>query len=251
MSSVDYPQINGEVNMNTVHDAYKRLAERLDNLPNGFPPTEDGAELKLLAKLYTPEEAELASQLLIKLELAAQVASRLGLDYGITRQLLKGMARKGLIKAGKADDGLGYGLLPFVVGIYENQTGSALDEELARLFEDYYQRAFTQILTVQPAFHRVIPVGESIKMDMMVAPYESAAGIIENAKSWAVSGLHLPQAKGSDRPSMPTPCGRVHGDERYSGCLHHERSHKSAHQGRSLCSLAPGRPGRLGAFGEQ
>ncbi len=186
MSSVDYPQINGEVNMNTTHDAYKRLAERLDNLPNGFPPTEDGAELKLLAKLYTPEEAELASQLLIKLESAAQVASRLGLDYGITRQLLKSMARKGLIKAGKADDGLGYGLLPFVVGIYENQTGSALDEELARLFEDYYQRAFTQILAVQPAFHRVIPVGESIKMDMTVAPYESAAGIIENAKSWAV-----------------------------------------------------------------
>ncbi len=172
--------------MDTKLEVYKRLAERLDNLPNGFPPTEDGAELKLLARLYTPEEAELASQLLIKLESASQIASRLGLDYGVTRQLLKVMARKGLIRAGKGDDGLGYGLLPFVVGIYENQTGNAMDAELAQLFENYYQRAFTQILTVQPAFHRVIPVGESIKMDMQVAPYESAAGIIEHAKSWAV-----------------------------------------------------------------
>ena len=38
---------------------YKRLAERLDALPNGFPPTEDGAELRLLAHLFTPEEAGL------------------------------------------------------------------------------------------------------------------------------------------------------------------------------------------------
>ena len=172
--------------MNTEHDPYKRLAERLDTLPNGFPPTDDGAELRLLAKLFTPEEADLASQLLIKLETAAQIAARLGLDYESTRNLLKGMARKGLIRAGKAEDGLGYGLLPFVVGIYENQTGDALDAELARLFEDYYQRAFTQILAVQPAFHRVIPVGESIKMDMEVAPYESVVGIIEQAKSWGV-----------------------------------------------------------------
>ncbi len=33
---------------------YKSLAERLDALPNGFPPTADGAELRLLVYLYTP-----------------------------------------------------------------------------------------------------------------------------------------------------------------------------------------------------
>jgi electron transport complex protein RnfB len=186
MNLEDYQNYDGEVNMNIEHDPYKHLAEQLDKLPNGFPATEDGAELKLLARLFTPEEANVASQLLKKLESAAQIATRLGLDYESTRSLLKGMARKGLIKAGKTDDGLGYGLLPFVVGIYENQTGSSLDAELARLFEDYYQRAFTKILAVQPALHRVIPVGESIKMDMEVAPFESAVGIIEHAQSWGV-----------------------------------------------------------------
>lgn len=54
--------------MSTEHNAYKRLAERLDCLPNGFPPTDDGTELKLLARLFTPEEAELASQLRLILE---------------------------------------------------------------------------------------------------------------------------------------------------------------------------------------
>ncbi len=172
--------------MTTEHDPYKSLATRLDSLPNGFPPTEDSSELRLLARLFTPEEAELASQLLIKLETADEIAARLQLDYNTTRRLLKGMASRGLIKADRADGGLGYGLLPFVVGIYENQTGDLLDAELARLFEDYYQRAFARVLSVQPAVHRVIPVGENIKMDMQVAPFESVVGIIENARSWAV-----------------------------------------------------------------
>lgn len=166
-------------------DIYKQLANQLDSLPNGYPATEDGIELMLLAKIFSPEEAELASQLLMKLETAEQIASRLGREYQTTRQLLKSMARRGMIKAGKADGGFGYGLLPFVVGIYENQIGN-LDKELANLFEEYYQRSFTKVLGVQPAFHRVVPVGESIKMNMQVAPYELAAGIIEQAQSWGV-----------------------------------------------------------------
>ena len=172
--------------MTAEHDPYKALAFRLDSLPNGFPPTVDGSELKVLAKIFTPQEAELASLLLIRLETAAEIAERLQLDYNATRSLLKGMASRGLIRGGRTEGGLGYGLLPFVVGIYENQTGDLLDAELAHLFEDYYKRAFVNTLAIQPAVHRVIPVGENIKMDMQVAPYEFVVGIIENAKSWAV-----------------------------------------------------------------
>jgi ferredoxin len=171
--------------MNAQDDPYKRLAERLDTIPNGFPPTEDGAELRLLAYLFTPEEADLASKLRIPLETAEQVAQRLGIEYLSTRQMLKSMAKRGLIRAGKTDDGFGYGLLPFAVGIYENQN-STLTEEFARLFEDYFQRGFTKAVAIQPPVHRVIPVGESIKNNMQVAPYESAAGIIENCQSWGV-----------------------------------------------------------------
>lgn len=171
--------------MTAESDAYKRLALRLDALPNGFPPTEDGSEIRVLAYLFSPEEADLAAQLLIKLETAEQIAERIGLEYNPTRQMLKSMTRRGLIHAGKTEGGLGYGLLPFAVGIYENQIGT-FDEEFARRFEDYFQRSFGRALTIQPAFHRVIPVGESIKMDMQVAPFESAVGVIEHAQSWGV-----------------------------------------------------------------
>ncbi len=42
-------------------DVYRRLAQRLDALPHGFPSTESGAELRLLEKIFEPEEANLAS----------------------------------------------------------------------------------------------------------------------------------------------------------------------------------------------
>jgi len=35
------------------YDACRKLAQKLDAIPNGFPQIESGAELKLLAKFYT------------------------------------------------------------------------------------------------------------------------------------------------------------------------------------------------------
>ena len=164
---------------------YKRLAERLDALPNGFPSTEEGVELRLLAKIFTPEEAEIASQLRLTQETPEQIADRIGGDPVELSKRLKGMARKGLITAGRTREGLGFGLMPFVVGIYEMQVGN-LDAELARLFEDYYTKVFGQVLSMKPSYHRVIPVNETVRMDMEVRPFESAAEIVNEAKAWGV-----------------------------------------------------------------
>ncbi len=170
-----------------MENPYKRLAERLDALPNGFPPTADGAELRLLEKLFTPEEAALAAQLRLTLETPGQLAARLDMDKRALRQRLKDMRRKGLIDAGRAEmGGFGYGLLPFVVGIYEMQV-HCLDAELARLFEDYYQRVFGKSLNVPPQVHRVIPVQQSVRVDIEVRPFESAAEIIAGAQAWGVT----------------------------------------------------------------
>ncbi|MCA9970062.1 MAG: 4Fe-4S binding protein [Anaerolineales bacterium] len=164
---------------------YKQLAARLDALPNGFPATASGVELRLLAALYAPEEAALAARLRVVLETPAQLAARLGGETAELAATLKNMTRRGLIRAGRADGGVGYGLLPFVVGIYEAQLGQ-IDAELAALFEAYYHEAFGQLLAVQPPVHRVIPIGESIPVDMEVHPYESAAGLLNAAQSWGV-----------------------------------------------------------------
>ncbi|MBL7163484.1 MAG: 4Fe-4S binding protein [Anaerolineales bacterium] len=164
---------------------YQRLAQRLDALPNGFPPTEDNAELRLLEKIFTPEQAALAAQLRLTLETPEQLAERIGGDSQDLKKQLKGMVRRGLISAGRGDGGVAYRLMPFVVGIYEYQIGR-IDGELAQLFEDYYQQAFKGMLSMEPSVHRVIPIGETVKMGMEVRPFESATEIVNNANAWGV-----------------------------------------------------------------
>jgi electron transport complex protein RnfB len=164
---------------------YKHLADRLDALPNGFPSTEDGIELDLLAALFSAEEAACAAQLRMTPETPEQVADRTGCDAREARVLLKGMARRGLINVQKTEQGLGYALMPFIVGFYENQN-RRLDAKLAHLVEAYFQRAFASMLAVEPTFHRVLPVGETIPVDIEVQPYETAATIIEKAQAWGV-----------------------------------------------------------------
>jgi len=167
------------------NNPYRRLAQRLDALPNGFPPTEDGAELRLLEKIFTPDQAALAAQLRLTLETPEQLANRIGGTPQDLKKQLKAMARNGLITAGKGDGGVGYGLLPFVVGIYEYQI-SRIDGEMAQLFEDYYRQAFTNMLSIEPSVHRVIPVDETVKIGMEVRPFESATDIVNNANAWGV-----------------------------------------------------------------
>jgi ferredoxin len=95
------------------------------------------------------------------------------------------MSRRGLIEAGKVEGELGFGSMPFVVGIYEMQLAN-MDAEMAQLFEDYYQQVFGKTLALAPSVHRVIPVGESVRMDIEVRPFESASQLISQAKAWGV-----------------------------------------------------------------
>jgi len=59
-------------------EIYRKLAEVLDTLPNGFPSTEKGIEIKLLKKVFTQEEGELFCDLRLTFESAEQIAQRTG-----------------------------------------------------------------------------------------------------------------------------------------------------------------------------
>lgn len=167
-------------------NVYRELAQRLDALPNGFPATESGIELKLLAKIFAPEEAALASVMRLTREPASDIAARAGVEAKTAYRTLKGMVRKGLIRFKRGDEGLLFGLMPFVVGIYEEQL-PRMDEEMAALFEQYFQETQGGAVTQKAAaLHRVIPVEESIPFELEIFPYERASELLENAKSWGV-----------------------------------------------------------------
>lgn len=164
---------------------YRQLAERLDAIPNGFPATESGVELRLLAYIFTPEEAALAAVMKLTRESPAAIAARAGVDAKAAKKMLKAMARQGLILAGRGEGGLSYGLMPFVVGIYEEQLGR-MDATLAALFEQYYLESRGGLVRQGPAVHRVIPVEEAVPVNISVLPYESASQMVDNAQAWGV-----------------------------------------------------------------
>jgi electron transport complex protein RnfB len=168
-----------------VDNIYKQLARVLDRIPEGYPETESGVELKILARLFTPEEAELACYLDLEPRLSKTIAQRIGWEERQTFVCLKGMTKKGLIEAERGQGGLYFKLIPFVVGFYENQN-ARIDEEFAHLVEAYFNEGLYKIMSDKPAVHRVIPLETVIPLNIEVMPYQRASTYIDEAKSWGV-----------------------------------------------------------------
>ena len=61
-------------------DVYQQLANYLDNLPAGFPPTDTGVELRILKRLFSQQEARIAPGLTMMPEPVAAIAQRMGRD---------------------------------------------------------------------------------------------------------------------------------------------------------------------------
>ena len=166
-------------------EIYRKLAQRLDAIPNGYPATESGVELRLLEKMFTPQQAALAAVMRLSRETAADIAERAGLDPEEAQGVLKGMARDGLIRSKRVDGELTFGLMPFAVGFYEEQLPRK-DEQYAALVEQYFQETQGGFVNLAPSVHRVVPVGEAVPFDLEIFPHERATEMVENAKSWGV-----------------------------------------------------------------
>ena len=147
----------------TVTNPYEELALVLDTIPNGYPAVEDGTHLRVLEWIFTPEEAELCRKLKLKAETSETIAIRLERPPDEIETLLETMHSKGQIRAwmSKSKGARIYGLMPFAVGIYEEQL-DRMDEEFAKLLEGYLQQAFKKITAVEPVIFQVLPVNQSI-----------------------------------------------------------------------------------------
>ncbi|MCU0843718.1 MAG: hypothetical protein MUC76_02195 [Spirochaetes bacterium] len=73
-------------------NVYRRLAGVPDSLPNGFPATGNGMEIRRLEKIFTPGEAELFCDLRMSFETAEEISRRTGRPLEGLKGLLVGMA---------------------------------------------------------------------------------------------------------------------------------------------------------------
>jgi electron transport complex protein RnfB len=164
---------------------FERLADALDSLPNGFPRTPSKVEILILKKIFTEEEALLASGLTAAYEPMADIAKRLGSVEDDLKDRFVEMSKRGLLWMSRKDAKLVFRLAPFVVGIYEAQLEN-MDHEFAHLFEEYMDDGGAAgLMRPQPALHRVVPSRGAIKSEWIL-PYDDIKSMLENSRSFRV-----------------------------------------------------------------
>jgi Na+-translocating ferredoxin:NAD+ oxidoreductase subunit B len=169
------------------NDVYQRLAKFLDDLPAGFPSSQSGVELRILRRLFTPQEAGLALHLALIAEEARVIAVRAGLPLPEAERILGEMERKRIIIAfHEADKPTQYMAEQFVIGFWEGQVNQ-LDRELVELFEEYLPTYAKSGIWEKGPQLRTIPVRESIPVKNVILSYEHIDEILAAHTTFAVA----------------------------------------------------------------
>ena len=166
-------------------DIYQRLAQHLDKLPGGFPPSVTGVEYRILKRLFTPDEAEFALHLTLIPEEPKVVARRAKVSPQEAATRLEIMAGKGLIyritSKGKQPS---YMAMQYVIGIWEFHVND-LDEAFVKDMEEYVPTLMKESWKTPQL--RTIPVNRSISNELPIMTYENAAFLVQNVKKAAVA----------------------------------------------------------------
>ena len=184
-------------------EVYYRVAHVLDTLPNGFPSSESGVEIRLLKKIFTPEQADLFCDMRLSFETAEQISIRTGRPLEDLEEMLISMGDAGQLFAIQLGEQWFFKMLPWVFGIYEFQL-SRLDRELAELNEEYGPVFVRQFYKSKPQLMQVLPIEEEISVQQEALPYERVSAIIEHGQSFRVSDCICKKEQGL----VGKPCDR-------------------------------------------
>jgi len=181
--------------MTTHDDVYARLRESLDNMPGGFPEAPDGLEIRVLKKLFTPEQAGIYVSLSKEPEDAAAIAGRAGMEEAALAPKLEEMAKRGLIFRVRTGGKVLYKKYQFFVGIVDAQVNK-LDLELAQLIDEYLPYVGMFSTQIEAKQMRVIPVERSIKSKASVETYERVRDMVREDELIAVAPCMCRQLAG-------------------------------------------------------
>lgn len=163
-------------------EVYFKLRDYLDKLPAGYPGSEEKVEIRLLKKLFNPEEARIAVQMRFFPEPPFMIAERCDLEKAETVPMLASMNKKGLIRELKSGQRLFYMASQYLVGILEDQI-KTLDREYAEMnvhmIANYHQAGYGDSLLRQ---FRVVPINEAVDSTSTVASYEQIRKLIKRQK---------------------------------------------------------------------
>ncbi|MGC9975803.1 MAG: 4Fe-4S binding protein [Syntrophales bacterium] len=184
-------------------EIYHKLARVLDTLPNAFPSTTSGVEIKLLKNIFTPEQAELFCDMRLSFETAEQVAKRTGRPLEGLEERLKAMGKAGQLFAIDFGGTWVFKMMPWVFGIYEFQN-QRMDREFAELVEEYEPVHGRQLFSKTPQLMRVLPIEKEISVKQEALSYEKVSTLIEQNQSFWVNDCICKKEQGL----LGHPCDR-------------------------------------------
>ena len=200
--------------MTSDNTIYRLLQRHLDRQAIGFPAAWSGADIRLLKRLFTPDEAKLALHLSCKPSPAEQILHRAASDFpeNEAARLLDSMLMKGAI-GWKEKDGTGHWyLLPLVIGMYECQDGNPSPEFLADT-DAYFSNVLSfgrSFVSVKPSQMRTIPINRSIDVEHHVATYDQVRSIVRDSPGPFVV---LPCICRKSKAMKDKPCSKTFREE--------------------------------------
>lgn len=178
----------------TTRTAYKNLVDRINQLPQGAPPSE--LLYKILEMLFTEKEAGFVASLPIKPFNAKEAAYLTKKSISETRKILDELSSKGILLDVEQNGQPIYSLPPPMAGFFEfsmMRIRTDIDQKvLAELFyqylnveEDFIKQLFTGGIT-QPGrtFVNEMALSEAHKLEVL--DYEKASEVIKTASHRAV-----------------------------------------------------------------
>jgi len=163
---------------------YRLLQRHLDKQAVGFPAAWSGADIRLLKRLFSSDEAKLALHLTYKPEPTETIIERAAPQFSAEQAevLLEAMLQKGAIGWKEKNGTARWCVLPLVIGMYEFQDGDPtpgfLDDARAYFKTLGFGRSF---LAVKPSQMRTIPIPLSIPVEHPVATYDQIRTIVRDS----------------------------------------------------------------------
>lgn len=168
-------------------DVYKKLRAFYDRLPGGFPETDTGVEIKILKKMFNPDEAEIVLKMAAMPEPASEIAKKMGREVPEILEKLNDMASRGIIWRLALEDDPLFMVINFLVGAWEGQIWTKGDREYAELVNAYLPELAKVWSSTKTQQTRVVPVESAVSSSSAVKPYDQIREMVSQKDKIALA----------------------------------------------------------------
>jgi len=183
---------------------YRDLLKRIDSLSYGFPKSYVGADLMLIKKIFSKENARDYLLMADGYQTAEEYAEKNGFSVEEAREKLERMALRGLIFRRHRERGDEYGQHPFVMGFLEWQGGRPDEAKDWLVPTSIYMvtSKFGSRMSQTMPFYRTLPQHPEFVEGSVIKPYDDIEAMLDKHRRFAV-GVCMCRLMDKMKPKNP------------------------------------------------